>query len=443
MRWLATLLSAFALLAFFVVGCNQVTAETAPLTLTVRGFDPRADSQVPLKDVQFCETGTNNCVPTDASGEATLQLPANTETSYTLEKEGWASYLVGEVIRANGEEYVFTMDAEQFFVEQHDLVMSPYPMRDTGTIQLYVSPAFGGATYELFGATGKPYYVHEQGDWRLDLTETTSRGGGGFTEVGPGDFQVNLGGTAERCTPTSGWPGDAANSIRFPVREGYISAVDATCQIPSTAQIFVSASEATSVSSSGDSIGPAEGVEVCETDTINCVETDADGEARLTLPRDEVVSYTLSKDGYTPWLVADVTEPGFAAVNSTGWIMFSEAQMAELAADLMMPYPWTGGWIALRAFPRMAGVTFDLVGETATGYYNDEAGTVRLDLTATTSGGDGGFLEVTPGEHQLEFGGTATGCVASFAWPGDAPNQIKVPVKVGYITWGTMRCDDQ
>jgi len=439
MRWLATLLSTFALLALAIVGCSQVSRETAPLSLSVKGFDEQTGSQVPLVDVRLCETGTANCVMTNASGEATLHLPADTETSYTLEKERWASYLVGEVIPANGEEYGFEMGAEQFFVDQHERVMSPYPMRGTGTITLW--SGFAGATFELFGATGTAYYVHEQGDWRLDLTTTTSRGEGGFTEVGPGDFQVSLGGTAERCVPNQGWPGDDANSIRLPVLEGHISVASVTCPLPPTVEVLVVAREA--VEGSVVDPGPLlEGVEVCETDMSNCDTTDADGEARLTLPRNEVISYTLSKDGYAPWLVGDVTDDRFG-FRSSGWLMFSDAQVADAAADLMTPYPLTGGWVALGTFPEMAGVTYDLVDEMGKGYYVDEEGSFTLDLTATTSLGLGGFSEVGAGEHQVEFGGTAKNCIPSLAWPGDAANRIKVPVKVGYITWGTMRCDEQ
>ena len=46
-----------------------------------------------------------------------------------------------------------------------------------------------------------------------------------------------------------------------------------------------------------------------------------------------------------------------------------------------IPFPWTGGVVALTAFPLMAGVTYDHVDETAQGFYKDEAGIPTLDLT--------------------------------------------------------------
>jgi hypothetical protein len=122
--------------------------------------------------------------------------------------------------------------------------------------------------------------------------------------------------------------------------------------------------------------------------------------------------------------------------------MVSNAQMADLAEDLMIPDPLlTGGIVVLRAgAPRMAGVAYAVDDETAVGYYVDEAGAVTLGLTTTTSKGDGGFLEVTPGVRQIDFGGTATNCILGRGWPGDGDtvNRIKVPVRVGHITYGQM-----
>jgi hypothetical protein len=347
--------------------------------------------------------------------------------------------LVGDVIPANGEEYAFEMATVQFMVEQHDRLMSPYPPRGTGTVQLY--GAWAGAIFELLGATGTAYYVRENGDWRGDLTATTYQGGGGFVEVGPSDFQINLGGTAVNCSVAWGWPG-GANSIRFPVREGYTTAASVTCPLPPTVQLTMYVVEP--VEGLGAILGGPrlEGAEVCEgeTDTSNCVTTDVNGEARLLVPRDkEMISYTVTKEGYAPFLNGVVTDRS----KGQSVFMVSDAQVETLAKDLAIPYPLTGGIVALRAFPRpMGGVTFAVDDETAVGYYVDEAWAVRLDLTATTSKGDGGFLEVTPGVREIDFGGTATTCIPGRGWPG-GENRIRVPVKVGHITYGQMySCDE-
>jgi len=445
MPWLVRFLWAFALLVSPIAGCNEVTAPTtAPLTLTVTGRLVADEPVGPVEGLQVCETDTSNCMTTDEDGEATINLPIG-ETSYTLRKKGHPSYLVGEVLPANGAEHGFGMGLEQGFVDQHENMMSPYPMTGTGTVELGLVNPFAGATFELMGATGRAYYAHEQGGWRPepDLTATTNRGKGGFVEVPPGDdFRVNLGGTAHNCVPDLGWPGE--NSVRFPVRENHITWVGVSCSLPPTVQLFVTIEEAVDGFIDYGDRGPSlEGVEACETDTINCATSDVNGEARLTLPRNQpTINLTVTKDGYAPYLTGDV----MTDLKRRRTFMVSDAQMADLAEDLMIEYPLTGGIVALHAWPATAGpgVTYDLVDETAKGYYNDEAGIPTLGLAATTANSGGGFLEVPQGEYQIEFGGTATTCIPGGAWPGDAANRIKVPVKVAHVTYGSMfTCDER
>jgi len=185
--------------------------------------------------------------------------------------------------------------------------------------------------------------------------------------------------------------------------------------------------------------GPAfEGVELCETDTTNCATTDADGRAEIMVSANQEISYTLKKDGYAPFLVGDVADE---TLLRSLWPMFSDAMLADAAEAVEIPYPLTGGILGLQVLPSMAGVTFDLLDETGIQYYADEAGIDTLGLTATTTIGSGGFYEVSSGEPQVEFGGTATNCTPSIAWPGDAANRIKVPVRVGYVSYGSMVCD--
>jgi hypothetical protein len=94
------------------------------------------------------------------------------------------------------------------------------------------------------------------------------------------------------------------------------------------------------------------------------------------------------------------------------------------------------------------GSTIDAVGEAF--YFDASTEQYSLDLEATTafSGAadslplvQGGFADVTPEEQQFEFGGTAGDCLVSWGWPGDAPNRIRVPVRKGFRTYGSMACD--
>ena len=59
--------------------------ETAPLTVTVKSFDPESSNQEPLEGVEVCQLDdTTNCVVTNADGEATLVLPVGQDTGYTI-----------------------------------------------------------------------------------------------------------------------------------------------------------------------------------------------------------------------------------------------------------------------------------------------------------------------------------------------------------------------
>lgn len=221
----------FALLAFLLVGCAQVTDDgTAPLTLAVSSQDVDQGPRTPLEGAKLCDTGTDRCVFTDSSGGATLRLPVGQESSYTLEKEGHGSYLVALVMAEAGFQHQLTMSTDGHLKAQFERIMSPYPMRDSGTALLEVRPALAGVTFELDDATGVAFYYDEQGRWSPDLTATTSLGLGGFAEITEGTVQLNLGGAARQCSPGIAWPGNE-NSIRFPIRKSYITIATAECPL--------------------------------------------------------------------------------------------------------------------------------------------------------------------------------------------------------------------
>jgi len=139
------------------------------------------------------------------------------------------SYLVARVIPANGYQGVTNERTDSWAADMYDGLMTPYPERGTGSILVGVS--LEGATLDLDNATGKPFYVDEEGRLSLGLTATTSYGQGGFVEVTPGVYEVKLGGTARSCVPTGAWP-DVENSIRVPVREGHLTIASVLCVRP-------------------------------------------------------------------------------------------------------------------------------------------------------------------------------------------------------------------
>ena len=196
-----------------------------------------------------------------------------------------------------------------------------------------------------------------------------------------------------------------------------------------------------------------EGVEFCETDTVNCVMSDADGQTTLEveMPADGLISYTYSKDGYAPGLRADVVDEEFTAFTGEyGNFNITDATMTDRFAIMDSPYPMEGtGMVSVSAFVSdmlpaflpIAGATFELVGATGRGYYTDTSEEPSVDLTETSFHGEGGFIEVAPGEVEITFGGRATNCVVLKGWPGSEANTIRLPVKAGFITWGSVSCD--
>lgn len=223
-----------AWLALPIVACTQVTegeSEPVQLALTVRDLGLGGV----LEGVQVCGADRTKCVTTDGNGEATLELPLDQEVTWTLEKEGWGSILVADVtdetfVPATGA----LMPSDQWLSEAYKRMEdSPYPFEGTGSIVVWTdSPPFEGATFGIVEAGGEPrLYYGTEAQWpSLELVATTSRGWGGFIEVGPGDVEFEIGGRAERCVLTWGWPGDTGNTIRVPVQEGYSTHASVTCQ---------------------------------------------------------------------------------------------------------------------------------------------------------------------------------------------------------------------
>jgi hypothetical protein len=230
MRLVSRLVWVLAAAVLAVGGCNDVYTppETASFTLLVTGRGADWESKV-LEGARFCQADTENCVMTDATGEGTLELPVGQEISFTFEKEGYTPHLVAGVLPSGGFEGTYGLVTDAAMADQHERVMSPYPMRGTGTIICLVTPKLEGATFDLVGATGQAFYWDEEGNWSLDFNATTSFGRGGFVEVSEGVFRIKLGGTAKNCFPAWGWPDEAKDTYRVPVWEGYVSHFQVLC----------------------------------------------------------------------------------------------------------------------------------------------------------------------------------------------------------------------
>jgi len=188
----------------------------------------------PLEGVEVCETDiTTNCATTDPTGNATLELPSGQNVSWTLVKDGYGSVLFPTFTGPNFDpEFTTMMVTDEWLTDAFRGLMSPYPLVDEGMVWLFEVPAFAGVTFDLQNATGKQYYADENGNLSLDFDATTSFGQGGFVEVLPGEFEVEIGGTAQRCFPNWAWPSDEDNRFTIPVREGYMTVAGARCPPP-------------------------------------------------------------------------------------------------------------------------------------------------------------------------------------------------------------------
>jgi hypothetical protein len=210
---------------------------TAELLIFTGDWNPDAPPTPlppPLEGVEVCEADTTNCDVTDTTGFATLWLPRG-EVVLTLNKDGYSPLLGSEVVPPHSGLYTsFPPDSVERVSEQMALVGSPYPDESTGRVSLTVyrgRPEFAvGATLELIPEAGKGYYADENNDLTTELTATTSAGFGGFSELEPGEYQIEVGGDVGNCEVYRGWLGDAPNRVRFAVRAGHGTKVRVDCE---------------------------------------------------------------------------------------------------------------------------------------------------------------------------------------------------------------------
>jgi hypothetical protein len=163
--------------------------------------------------------------------------------------------------------------------------------------------------------------------------------------------------------------------------------------------------------------------------------------ASLELPASGETAYTAEKEGWPPRLFSEVISED--APPLVQLVMLPEQNITDNHERVGSPYPMEGtGTLFVNIDPNFAGATFELVNATGTAWYLDEGFIWSTDLTATTDGTDavGGFTEVAPGIVEVTIGGTAAGCTPYQAWPAEAENTSRVPVREGYISTSTWTC---
>lgn len=195
----------------------------------------------------------------------------------------------------------------------------------------------------------------------------------------------------------------------------------------------------------GEIAAPVPNAEVCVSDTEDCTTTDADGLAVVTLPADAETGLAITAAGFNRTLLAQTTDANFASDQTA--TMLSDTVATLLAGVLNIDYPLMGtGVIGLTTLfsaeggGGIPGTTLELTDGTGTGYYITSDGFPTYDLTATSSFGGGGFVEVTPGVVEIDIGGSG-GCGVAQAWPGSTATSVRLPVEDGSVTFSFVFCE--
>lgn|GEM_PF-5090809 len=75
-------------------------------------------------------------------------------------------------------------------------------------------------------------------------------------------------------------------------------------------------------------------------------------------------------------------------------------------------------------------------------FYTTESSLVSTELTETTAPlGSGGYIEVTPGTYEVEYGGAVTTCRSISAWAGSQDGSVRMPIRDGYLTFSWVSCE--
>ena len=423
-------------LALGVMGCSETSGNGGNSTVTGTVLSITDDPPAPLSGATVSVVGTSPEIATvsDAAGEFTLENVPNGQQFFSAAAEGhWGSVDIAQVPdEAVGLELALLSDP---LVEEILQALERNLDPADGAVLVTFEGAVGGEAVAIDVQSDPPFTFDENGDPLERDTVLVDENGEGllvFTSVSPANITATV---AEL-------PGITTCEIleepgtTYPVLAKSFTAVYVLCQtVSETATLTVRPVDASTQE-------PLTDVAVCQTGTANCATTDSTGRADLQLPVNEEVSYTVERTGYGSQLRLDF----LTDAKSIQFPMRTDMELATLYQGVGSVYPPVGtGSIFVLVLSQgggsLAGATLELVDTTGTTFYVAETGAWETGLTETTSAGSGGFVEVAPGEVQVEIGGAASNCLPGVAWPGDSENTIRMVVRDGYQTVATARCD--
>lgn len=208
-------------------GCGGSDQEQVAVAVRVTEYVTTADQEGPMVDAEVCETDTDNCVMTGEDGRVMLNLPDNSEISYTITKEGYGSYLVSDVTDSRIEHW-FRMYNDEEVERLAGLMGTTYPLNG-GIIVLRAYSDEPGVMFDLVGESANQFYFLNGNTPSTEIDSTTADGRGGFTDLGDGVHEVDFVADPVNCRDFSAWPSDVDNRVKVPVKAGYISYASMSC----------------------------------------------------------------------------------------------------------------------------------------------------------------------------------------------------------------------
>jgi hypothetical protein len=220
-------------------GERGVGGQDGTVTMLTTTYEVLANGlTVPLAGVRVCQLDEDNCETSTEAGRVALVLPANIETGYTAEKEGYGPYLT---TFTTGDAFPGTSSEPMHTPEQLEAIAAPFDVSWTdGMLATLAYPQLTGATVSLVGVTGTPLYLDPLEGYTSELDSSIAGGWwpqpfgmAAFAGLSDGEHVVEFGGAAADCGPSRwGWPGDAPNRVRVLVRAGYITTAGVHCDQP-------------------------------------------------------------------------------------------------------------------------------------------------------------------------------------------------------------------
>ena len=211
----------------------------ATVVLTVTAQD--ALSSAALEGVTVCVDGAPQwgCALTDGSGHASLAVPASTELFVSLEKDTYASALVGTPTGTDDFEFTAPLvkDALANIVAESGGVTLDPTKGNIGLAAVGPPPKAGdpypgvvGVTFDLAPASGTgPLYGNDLNLIDPNLTATGARGAALFFNVDPGEYEVTASHATLPCTALLAITGSAPNQFRARVVANFVTYLTVLC----------------------------------------------------------------------------------------------------------------------------------------------------------------------------------------------------------------------